>query len=164
MADFSALVHTKARRHRLQQPHNAIKNCGCTREKKICSSGKRFDLAGRVAQFSASRCRVEEARMIGCRRRLVLSCMSSCPRFSSPAAALFHSSQRNKRVAAELISISSSFAIFAPRPMPAVPSRYFVAATGSETTQSRRHALLHAAANFDGEIGSLLLAFTHQVS
>jgi hypothetical protein len=90
--------------------------------------------------------------------------MSSCSRFYSPAAALFHSSQRNKRVAAELISISSSFAIFAPRPMPAVPSRYFVAATGSETTQSRRHALLHAAANFDGEIGSLLLAFTHQVS
>ena len=97
--------------------------------------------------------------MIDFRRRLVLSCMSSCPRFFSPEAEFLHSSKRNKLVAADLISITSSFAIFASRPMPAVPSRRFVA----ETTQSRRHALLHAAANFDGEIGSLLLAFTHQV-
>ena len=94
------------------------------------------------------------------RRRLVLF-LPSKPRFS-PAAAFLHDSKHNKDVAVKL-SRTSSCAIFALRLLPAVPSRLFVAATGTEALQSRRQALLHAAASFDGDIGSLLLAFTHQV-
>jgi hypothetical protein len=104
--------------------------------------------------------------MMDFRRRLFLSCMPSCPRFSLAAAFLYNSqkSKQNKDVTAKLICRTSSFAKFALRPMLAVPTRFFVAATETETLQSRRHALLHAAANFDGDIGALILAFTHQVS
>jgi len=148
------------RRHCLLQPH--ISKAAVAITKTIgCSTGRRFGhLVCVFDRVIASVCRAEGARMTNFSRRLVLF-LPSNPRFS-PAAAFLHNTKHNKDVAVKL-SRTSSFAIFALRHLPAVPSRFFVAATGIEALQSRRQALLHAAASFDGDIGSLLLAFTHQV-
>jgi len=58
---------------------------------------------------------------------------------------------------------AASFATFALRPPTSAPLRMLSTDAGDQPLQTRRQALLRAAARFDGDVGQLLVAFTEQV-
>ena len=58
---------------------------------------------------------------------------------------------------------AASFATFALRPPTSATLRMLSTDAGDQPLQTRRQALLRAAAKFDGDVGQLLVAFTEQV-